>query len=64
VGRYSPTKTKIVIKVRPEVHERFYRMKKITAAALGTRITSGEFLEMLLNSYVVEERPPAAIRRY
>jgi hypothetical protein len=63
MGRLSPSKSYIVVDCNsaPQLHTRFYALKKQTHFLLRRKLTNREFLEYLLN--LAEEKIAEVKRR-
>jgi hypothetical protein len=67
MGRLSPEKKCIIIYCRPELHDKFYRLKKKAHILLQRKLTNREFLDHLLNvyaHYLAEDERRRVIRSY
>jgi hypothetical protein len=49
--RLSPSRSKIIVHTTPELHGRFYKLKKRTERLYRRVLNNAEFLAMLLDSY-------------
>jgi len=67
MGRLSPSKKCIVVNCEPELHEKFYRLKKRAHVVLRRTLTNKEFLDLLLSvyaRYLSEDEERRRLRSY